>query len=140
MAAFGGNTVYRNEYNTTLNTEGKDEDEAEEALQTRHDGFLQGVWKATGDGSSSAIPLRIEAIKRAFIDAGKTEDEATALYNKALDAYRALPTKEAKAEQLKLWGKKGSIQRAEDAIKLERMQAKVAKQGTVAKDDLSDLI
>lgn len=140
MAAFGGNTVYRNEFNTTLNTQGGTVDDADDALQTRHDGFMRGEWRATGDGSGSlSTPLRITAIKRAYLNAGKTEEQAEGYFQKALGLYRALATKELKAAQLKAWGTKGSIVKAENQIKLEAMQAKIAG-AKPATDDLEDLV
>jgi hypothetical protein len=141
--AFGLNTVYRNTFNSTYNTAGSMSD-AVDALVSRHEGFERGEWRTEGEGGEAAIPLIIEAIRRAYLDNGKTADDAEAQYNACLTKYRALETKEAKAAQLKLWGARGKVQIAYDTIKAERAAARLAKSKAAlaakgGEDDLSDL-
>lgn len=142
MMAFGANTVYRNQFNTRLNTEGTDVEEAFAALVNRHDNFLKGIWRPEGDGEGSATPLVIDAIKRAYLKAGKGEEAAQAAYDKSLASYRAAD-KDGKAALIKSWIKRGSVEVAFEEIKAERAAKRLADTKAKAKDagqdDLADL-
>lgn len=123
--AFGFNTAYRNTYNTNRN--GKDAEAALNALQNRLDGWVAGDWNQIGEGDGvGGIPTVIEAIKRAYLVAGKTEDEAQAAYDSNLAHFRSLD-KEGREAQTKKWKSNQRVQVAFDTINSERAAAKLAK-------------
>ena len=117
--AFGLNTVLRNECNTAPSKE-----EGAVNLADRLEGFRNGVWRPTGDGEGGGIPLVIDAMCRAFKDAG-TDDETIAAKREAwVERYTALD-KDGKKAQREAWMNVDEVKLAFNTIKAERASARL---------------
>lgn len=112
--AFGLNTVLRNECNTAPSKE-----EGAVNLADRLDGFRKGIWRPTGDGEGGGIPLVIDAMCRAFKDAGT--DEATIAEKREawVEKYNGLD-KDGKKAQREAWMNVDEVKLAFNTIKAER--------------------
>jgi hypothetical protein len=131
--AFGLNTAYRNTYNTNKN--GADAEKALDALQNRLSGWEAGDWNQIGEGDGiGGIPTVIEAIKRAYVAAGKDDATAQKAYDDSLAHFRSLD-KEGREAQTKKWKSNPRVQVAFDTINSERAAAKLAKSQAKAAAD-----
>jgi hypothetical protein len=136
LAAFGGATLGRNEVNTTPEGE---EDEAAGALRGRWGGFAQGVYRSISTGS--ATPLILLALERALREREPDAEKVSAKVSEYRALYDAGETedeqKKARAEVSRLLRAKTPIRAAEEAIKRERAEARLAN--AKGSDDLSDI-
>lgn len=130
-AAFGLNTAYRNAVNTAASVE-----DGADALEDRHGRIHEGIWRAAGEGGET-IPLVLEAVRRAKLNAGATAEEAEASYNRQLDRYRAATgaddkeTEKLRAAIRKELNEIAAVKLAGAQLQQERAAKRLAKlQGT----------
>lgn len=119
--AFGLNTVLRNECNTAGSKE-----EGAVNLSDRLDGFKAGVWRPTGDGEGGGVPLVIDAMCRAFKDAGKSDEVIEAKRGEWIEKYNLLD-KDGKKAQRDAWMGVNEVSLAFSTIKAERAADKLKK-------------
>jgi hypothetical protein len=117
--AFGLNTVLRNECNTAPSKE-----DGAVNLADRLEGFRAGIWRPTGDGEGGGIPLVVDAMVRAFKDAGHS-DEGIAIKREGwIEKYNLLD-KDGKKAQREAWMNVDEVKLAFNTIKAERAAARL---------------
>ena len=131
-ALFGLNTRLRNSVNTVP---GDDVDRGQEILEGFVASLKSGSWRQNAGVGTGGVPLVIQALERAYAEAGKPISEAK--LEQIKQSYAAMDTKQ-RAKQSDAWMKKGPVRKAYYAIEADRLAAKMAKVNE-AEDELADL-